>query len=157
MPDEEKKRTLKKEKNEADQEETAVKDFEVWFPKPEYIETLHGERIKVPILSAGKEARIFQSLARLLDKIPKKHFQGNLEDFNAADLLKVLPNLLKDAPKEAFSMASEILTSKEHSIEEEWVQDNLNFEKILDLIIPFVAGEAQLFERVSGLFEKMPI
>ncbi len=157
MPQEEKKQILKKEKDEADQEETAVKDFATWFPKPEYIETLHEERIKVPILTAGKEAKIFQSLARLLEKLPKNIFQGDLEEFEAADLLKILPNLLKDAPREAFSMASEILTSKEHPLDEKWVQDNLNFDKIFDLIIPFVAGEAQLFERVSGIFEKIRI
>lgn len=161
MPDEEKKQILKKEKikegNKAETKEAATKDFDVWFPKIDFIDTLQEERIKIPVLSAGKEARIFQYLARLLEKLPKKQLQGDLGEFSAADLLGILPNLLKDAPKEAFSIASEILTSKEHPIDEKWVQDNLNFDKIFNLIIPFVAGEAKLFEKVSGLLGKMSL
>jgi len=158
MLNKEKEQTLKEEnkvEEKTEKKETTVKDFKVWFPKIEFIETIHEERIKIPVLSAGKEARVFQCLARLLEKLPQKQFKGNLEEFAAADLLNILPNLLKDAPKEAFSIASEILTSKEHPIDEKWVQDNLNFDKIFDLIIPFVAGEAKLFEKVSGLLSKM--
>ena len=160
MPNEEKKQTLKKEnkiEKGTEKKETATKDFEIWFPKIEFIETIYKERVKIPVLSAGKEARVFQCLARLLEKLPEKQFKGNLEEFAAADLLNILPNLLRDAPKEAFSIASEILTSKEHPIDEKWVQDNLNFDKIFDLIIPFVGGEAKLFEKVSGLLNKMSL
>ena len=158
MPDNEKKQTIKKEeKNKVVEKDTSTTDFEVWFPKPEFIETIHKERIKIPVLNAGKEARIFQSLARLLEKLPKEQIKGDLEEFNAADLFKILPDLLKDAPKEAFSIVSELLTSKERSIDEQWVEDNLNFEKIIDLILPFVAGEAKLFEKVGGLLEKLSL
>lgn len=166
MPDEEKKQILKKDESktgkQTEKKETATKDFETWFPKIEFIETIHNERIKIPVLNAGKEARVFQFLARLLEKLPSKQIKEQIknedvEAFSAADLLDMLPKLLKEAPKEAFSIASEILTSKERPIDEKWVQDNLNFDKILDLIIPFVVGEAKLFEKVSGLFEKMPL
>ena len=161
MPNERKNQTLenedKKSENKAEGKETATKDFEIWFPKIKFIDTIYDERIKIPVLSAGKEAKVFQCLARLLEKLPKKELQGDLEQFAAADLLSILPNLLEDAPKEAFSIASEILTSKEHPIDDKWVQDNLNFDKIFDLIIPFVAGEAKLFEKVSGLLSKMSL
>ncbi|GAH45154.1 unnamed protein product, partial [marine sediment metagenome] len=145
-----------------EKKETATKDFDIWFPKIEFIDTIHEERIKIPVLSAGKEARIFQFLARLLEKLPSKQIKAQIQNeeaeaFSAADLLDMLPKLLKEAPKEAFSIASEILTSKERPIDEKWVQDNLNFDKILQLTIPFVVGEAKLFEKVSGLFEKMPL
>ena len=165
MPNEKEKKTLTDEEKKAEtkskKKETATKDFDVWFPKIEFIETIYDERIKIPVLSAGKEARIFQCLARLLEKLPRKQIKEQVENddvetFSAADLLDMLPKLLKEAPKEAFSIASEILTSKEHPIDEKWVENNLNFGKILDLIIPFVAGEAKLFEKVSGLLEKMP-
>jgi len=158
MPNEEKKQTLKNEESKVEKKNTAVKDFEIWFPKIEFIDTIHKERIKIPVLSAGKEARIFQYLARLLEKLPKKQIKNDdIEAFSAADLLDILPNLLKEAPREAFSIVSEILTSKEHPIDEKWVQDNLNFDKIFELIIPFVAGEAKLFEKVGGLLEKLPL
>jgi len=161
MPDKEKKQTLideeKKAETKFEEKETAVKDFETWFPEIEFIDTIYDERIKIPVLSAGKEARIFQYLARLLEKLPKKQLKGDLEEFSAADLLDMLPKLLKEAPKEAFSIASEILASKERAIDEKWVEDNLDFEKILLLIIPFVVGEAKLFEKVSGLLEKIPL
>jgi len=166
MPDKKKEQTLTDEEKQAEEKaekkETATKDFDIWFPKIEFIDTIHKERIKIPVLSAGKEARVFQYLARLLEKLPKKQIEKQIKDedveaFSAADLLDMLPKLLKEAPKEAFSIASEILTSKERPIDEKWVQDNLNFDKILQLIIPFVVGEAKLFEKVSGLLEKMPL
>ena len=168
MPDKKKEQTLtdeeKQAKEKAEKKEAAAKDFDIWFPKIEFIDTIHKERIKIPVLSAGKEARVFQFLARLLEKLPSKQIKEQIQNeneeaeaFSAADLLDMLPKLLKEAPKEAFSIASEILTSKEHPIDEKWVEDNLNFDKILQLIIPFVVGEAKLFEKVSGLFEKMPL
>lgn len=166
MPDKKKEQTSideeKKAKEKTKEKETATKDFETWFPKIEFIETIYNERIKIPVLSAGKEARVFQFLARLLEKLPSKQIKEQIQNedveaFSAADLLDMLPKLLKEAPKEAFSIGSEILTSKERPIDEKWVQDNLNFDKILQLIIPFVVGEAKLFEKVSGLFEKMPL
>jgi len=171
MPNEKEKKTLTDEEKKAEtkskKKETATKDFDVWFPKIEFIETIYDERIKIPVLSAGKEARIFQCLARLLEKLPKKQIKEQIEKeqiedddveaFSAADLLDMLPKLLKEAPKEAFSITSEILASKEHPIDEKWVENNLNFGKILDLILPFVVGEAKLFEKVSGLLEKMPL
>lgn len=175
MPYTEKKQTLKKEKSKdekksEEEEETAAEDFKIWFPKIDFIDTIHGERIKIPVLSAGKEARIFQSLARLMETLPETETlpkgeikngdvetEGGAEAFSAADLLDMLPKLLQEAPKEAFTIASEILTSKEHPIDDKWVKDNLNFDKIFKLIIPFVAGEADLFNKVSGFLGKLPL
>ncbi|GAH64912.1 unnamed protein product [marine sediment metagenome] len=80
MPDEEKKQILKKDESktgkQTEKKETATKDFETWFPKIEFIETIYDERIKIPVLSAGKEARIFQFLARLLEKLPSKQIKN---------------------------------------------------------------------------------
>jgi len=175
MSNEEKKQTLKKKEEsktgkQTEEKESTTEDFEIWFPKIEFIDTIHGERIKIPVLSAGKEARIFQSLARLMETLPetktlpKEEIEGGdveaengAEAFSAADLLEMLPKLLQEAPKEAFTIASEILTSKEHPIDDKWVKDNLNFDKIFKLIIPFVAGEAELFEKVSGFLGKMSL
>lgn len=174
MPDEEKKQILKKDESKTGKQtkdkETATKDFDIWFPKIEFIDTIHKERIKIPVLSAGKEARIFQSLARLMETLPKtetlpkEEIEGDdveaedgAEAFSAADLLEMLPKLLQEAPKEAFTIASEILTSDKLPIDDKWVEDNLNFDKIFELIIPFVAGEAKLFEKVSGFLGKMSL
>ena len=166
--------TLKKEESKTgkktEKKKTATKDFEIWFPKIDFMDTIHGERIKIPVLSAGKEARIFQSLARLMETLPKtetlpkEEIEGGdveaedgAEAFSAADLLEMLPKLLQEAPKEAFTIASEILTSETLPIDDKWVRDNLNFDKIFELIIPFVAGEAKLFEKVSGFLGKMSV
>jgi len=174
MPNEKEKQTLKREKSKDEkkskEKETATEDFKIWFPKINFMDTIHGERIKIPVLSAGKEARIFQSLARLMETLPETktlpegeikdgdvETEGGAEAFSAADLLDMLPKLLQEAPKEAFSIASEILTSEEHPIDDKWVQDNLNFDKIFKLIIPFVAGEADLFNKVSGFLGTLPL
>ena len=139
---------------EEENKKTEDNDLEVWFPPLEFIETIHGERIAIPPISSGREIKVFQAIARLLEALPKDKIK-NLEDFSAADLFDILPNLLKEAPKEGLLIASTILNSKEHSIDNQWVEDNLDLEKIFSLIIPFVSREADLFGKVSSLFAKL--
>lgn len=122
-------------------------DFETWFPPLEFIETIKKERVAIPPVSAGKEAKIFQALGRLLDKLPKKI---NWNEFGAADLLDVAPKLLKEAPEEAFYIGGLLLDK-----EKQWVADNLDMDRIFSLILPFVGREAKLFSKVGGLFEKL--
>lgn len=122
-------------------------DFETWFPPLEFIETIKGERIAIPPVSAGKEAKVFQALGRLLDKLPKKI---NWNEFGAADLLDIAPKLLKEAPEEAFYIGGLLLDK-----EKQWIADNLDMDKIFSLILPFVGREAKLFSKVGGLFEKL--
>jgi len=154
MPDEkknaeigEKKEEKKKEKREKEGKETKG-DFDTWFPPLEFIETLNEERVKIPKVSAGKEAQVFQALARLLEKLPK---DLNWEEIQAADLLQIAPKLLRDAPEEAFLIAATLLDK-----EPDWVKDNLDFDMIFSLILPFVGREAKLFSKVSGLFNLLP-
>jgi len=131
----------------AREEETAKFDFETWFPPLKFIETINDERVLIPKVSAGKEAKVFQSLGRLLGKLPKKL---NWDNFSADDLLNIAPKLLKEAPEEAFFIAG-LLLNKENK----WIEDNLDFDKIFSLILPFVGREAKLFTKVVGLFTKV--
>lgn len=127
-------------------------DFETWFPPVKFINTIEGDRIDIPVVSAGKEAKVFQALARLIEKLPKK---VNWENLNAADLIELAPKLLKEAPEEGFFIASILLSDKNNSRDPKWIQDNLDFDTIFALILPFVAREAKLFNKVSGLFGKL--
>ncbi|GAH64861.1 unnamed protein product, partial [marine sediment metagenome] len=131
------------------EKEEEKSDFETWFPPLEFIDTIGGERVKIPPVSAGKEAKVFQALARLIDKLPKKI---DLENFTAADLLNVAPKLLKEAPEEGFFIAATLLDK-----EPQWVKDNLDFDKIFSLILPFVEREVKLFSKVGDLFTKVQV
>lgn len=131
----------------AKEKEKEKADFEIWFPPLEFIETIGGERVKIPPVSAGKEAKVFQALGRLLSKLPKKISWDN---FSADDLLNIAPKLLKEAPEEAFFIAGLLLDK-----EGKWIEDNLNFDKIFSLILPFVGREAKLFTKVVGVFTKV--
>lgn len=128
------------------EKEGQKKDFETWFPPLEFIETIKKERVAIPPVSAGKEAKVFQALGRLLSHLPKKI---NWDDLSADDLLNIAPRLLKEAPEEAFFIAGLLLDR-----EKQWVEDNLDFDKIFSLILPFVGREAKLFTKVVGLFTK---
>lgn len=149
---EEKKQKVSKTKKIAEEaaageKEKQKKDFETWFPPLEFIETLEGERVKIPKVSAGKEAKVFQALGRLLGKLPKN---VNLTDFSGADLLEFAPKLLKETPEEGFFIAATLLDK-----EPQWVKDNLDFDKIFSLILPFVGREAKLFSKVGDLLDRL--
>ena len=149
MKEESKKKVkVEVEKKGEQKKQEDVTDFDTWFPPLEFMETLNGERVKIPRVSAGKEARIFQALARLLEKLPKGL---DWEKFKAADLLQIAPKLLRDAPEEGFFIAATLLDK-----ESDWVQENLDFDMIFSLILPFVGREARLFSKVSGLFNRLP-
>jgi len=49
----------------AEEEEREKSDFETWFPPLKFMDTIGGERVKIPPVSAGKEAKVFQALGRL--------------------------------------------------------------------------------------------
>jgi len=146
MPDE--KKNIKEEgKKEKRKEEKETKgDFETWFPPIEFLETLNKERIAIPKVSADKETRIFQTLGKLLEKLPKKNLDW--ENISAADLLNLAPKLLREAPEEGIFIAATLLEK-----EPKWVRENLNFEMIFSLILPFVGREVKLFSKIGGLFE----
>lgn len=131
----------------AREEEKEKSDFETWFPPLEFIDTIGGERIKIPPVSAGKEAKVFQALGRLLSHLPKKI---NWDEFSADDLLNIAPKLLKETPEEAFYIGGLLLDK-----EKQWVADNLDMDRIFSLILPFVGREAKLFTRVVGAFTKV--
>lgn len=133
----------------AREEEKEKSDFETWFPPLEFMDTIGGERVKIPKVSAGKEAKVFQALARLLGTLPKKI---DLDNFTAADLLNVAPKLLREAPEEGFFIAATLLDK-----EPQWVKDNLDFDKIFSLILPFVGREVKLFSKVGDLFTKVQV
>jgi len=130
-----------------EEKEKEKSDFETWFPPLEFIDTIGGERVKIPPVSAGKEAKVFQALGRLLGNLPKKINWG---EFNADDLLNIAPKLLKEAPEEAFYIGGLLLDK-----EKEWIAENLDFDRIFSLILPFVGREAKLFTRVVGVFTKV--
>ncbi|MBA7594675.1 hypothetical protein ES703_01622 [subsurface metagenome] len=131
----------------AEEKEKEKSDFETWFPPLKFIDTIGGERVKIPPVSAGKEAKVFQALGRLLSHLPKKINWG---EFSADDLLAIAPKLLKEAPEEAFYIGSLLLDK-----EPKWVADNLDMDRIFSLILPFVGREAKLFTRVIGAFTKV--
>lgn len=150
MPNE-KKNTKKGEqkggREEEKKEEKEIRgDFETWFPPIEFLETLNKERIAIPQVSADKETRIFQTLGKLLEKLPKKNLDW--ENISAADLLNLAPKLLREAPEEGIFIAATLLEK-----EPKWVRENLNFEMIFSLILPFVGREVKLFSKIGGLFE----
>ena len=154
MEEEKKKQEAKISKTEevakeaaAKEEEKKKSDFETWFPPLEFIDTIKGERVKIPPVSAGKEAKVFQALGRILGHLPKKINWG---EFSADDLLSIAPRLLKETPDEAFYIGGLLLDK-----EPKWVADNLDMDRIFSLILPFVGREAKLFTRVVGAFTKV--
>lgn len=145
---EEKHKEEGSEKEELKEAEESKIDFETWFPPIEFLDTLKKERIAIPTISADKEAKVFQVLGRLLEKLPKKDLDW--ENIQAADLLNLLPKLLREAPEDGIFITATLLEK-----EPKWVRENLNFEMIFSLILPFVAREVKLFSKVGSLFESL--
>ncbi|GAJ05611.1 unnamed protein product [marine sediment metagenome] len=136
----------KEERSEEEERKETKGDFETWFPPIEFLDTLNKERIAIPQISADKEAKVFQVLGKLLEKLPKKKLDW--ENISAADLLDLAPKLLREAPEEGIFIAATLLEK-----EPKWVRENLNFEMIFSLILPFVGREVKLFSKIGGLFE----
>ena len=151
MPDEKKDAEIgeaKKEKRNEEEEKKAKGDFETWFPPIEFLETLNKDRIAIPSVSADKVAKVFQVLGKLIEKLPKKKLDW--ENISAADLLDLAPKLLREAPEEGIFIAATLLEK-----EPKWVRENLNFEMIFSLILPFVGREVKLFSKIGGLFDRL--
>lgn len=106
-------------------------DVDVFFPVPEFINTINGERIIIPLMNLKKEFEIGHAITRIIKKIP--NLQGlNLRALQPETITKMLPVLMETAPEELTFMASTILGK-----DQEWIGDNLDLDILMDLLIPF--------------------
>jgi len=106
-------------------------DVDVFFPIPEFINTIHGERIIIPIMNLKKEFEIGHAITRIIKKIPD--FKDlNLRALQPETITKMLPALMETAPEELTFMASTILEK-----DKEWIEEQLDLDVLMDLLIPF--------------------
>jgi len=90
-----------------------------------------GETIELPKLTWKREIKVYKIIGDALNKIPAlKEIKGELQ---AGDLIKIISSLLMQLPDE-ITRITEILTGKN----KEWIEENMTFEDISNLIFPFL-------------------
>ena len=106
-------------------------DLDVFFPTPEFILTIRGDRIEIPLVCLEKEIEIGQAITRILKNIPD--FQKlDLKKLQGDQILKLIPIVVEKLPEDFIFIVSKFLEK-----EPEWVKKNLDLNICIDLILPF--------------------
>jgi len=121
-------------------------EFAAFFPEERFIQTLSGERLKIPLSNWRKEARGFKLLGRLLSKIAGSR-KVNFDEITADRLFEILPEILAEAPDEAEEAAMLVLDK-----DQEWIRENLDTETLLEVILPFFV---LLWKKLQRGFKKV--
>jgi len=124
-----------------------TKDDEVFVPSLQEITTLNGEKVQVPKLNWKKEILIARSFTNIFKSLPQLKQVDWEKGITVSQVLESLPDVVEQAPDEITKIVSVILDK-----EPQWVEENLDFESIASLIIPFFSG---YFRKLSKLAAKV--
>jgi len=129
-------------------------DVDVFFPTPKFIETIKGERLQIPQLNLEKEIEIGQAVTRIIKSVPELK-EIDFANFNANQVMNILPKLVSDIPKEFIFIATVLLNEDDKKEKDSiWIKKNLNSEILLDLVVPFFLRAAQQLTVQLAKFEK---
>lgn len=135
------------------EKDNEIKGAEIYLPEDVWVETLGGEKIKVPKLSWGKEIKLAKIFSTMIKQMPsfvetfsempevdeKKLKKGNVGDYMkgafggfVGKLIKILPELLDNAP-DCLTQSASVMLDKDSK----WIENNLEFDGMVDLVVPF--------------------
>jgi len=120
---------------------TPKEEMDLWFPENE-IKLKAGGTLKVPKLSWKKEAKFFKMLSSLLKGIPENK---DLQNLSPTDALALLSTLLDTFPDKVTSFLAEFLEK-----EESWIEENLCFEDVRNILVPLVRRFGKSLEDLFG-------
>ena len=109
------------------------------------VETVTGEKLRVPKTTLEKEIEISRVLAKILKEIYSLEVVKKGQ-FEAKDLLSVLPELLQKCPSDVVKVASIIIEK-----DEGWVVKNLEIEGLVKLLTPFSLKLKKLLKGLPGV------
>jgi len=122
-----------------------TRDDEVFVPSLQEITTLNGEKVQVPKLNWKKEILIARSFTNIFKSLPQLKKVDWEKGITVSQVLESLPDVVEQAPDEITKIVSVILDK-----EPQWVEENLDFESIASLIIPFFSGYLQKLSKLAA-------
>ena len=156
--------TSKKEEQKVEE----LQDVEIYLQEDRYITTLNGDKIKVPKLAWGKEIKLAKQFSEAVKRVP--NFIAFLQDFGGINLgskkvdlqaiaakgmgklPQILPEVIDNIP-DVLTKSASIMLDKD----EKWIEDNLDFEAVFELVFPFfVQFFKKLIDKVGRLGSAVP-
>lgn len=118
-------------------------EIDIFVPLEE-IETIKNEKVKVPKVSWKKETEISKILAGCLKTVLTPGLLEKAENISPTDIIKLLPNLSDNFLPSLTKVVSIILEK-----DTEWIENNLDSEKVVELILPFFAKLSKLRGKIQ--------
>jgi len=145
-----------------------LKGADIYLKDAVYINTVLGEKILVPKLAWGKEIKLAKLLGEAIRKVPSfitflKDFRGigtldekklmpKLGDKAIGGIAQMLPEILENIP-DIFTKSAGVMLDKNV----EWVEKNLDFDAVFELVLPFFARSLKkLLGKVGSLEDLIP-
>jgi len=126
-----------------------TKDDEVFIPSPQEITTLSGEKVQVPKLNWKKEILIARSFTNIFKSLPELKKVDWEKGITVSQVLESLPDIMEKVPDEITKIVSIALDK-----ETKWVEENLDFESIAGLVVPFFSGYFQKLSKLASKVQK---
>jgi len=127
-----------------DTKPTPTQEDDIFFPKPKTLKTIHGEDVIVPKVSWKKERQIIAEVKGLIQQFPDlaAYATGNVGEL-ATTTWQLVVRAAEEAPQVLSRLAAIVLEKPE-----EWVDDNLDSERIISLLAPLFVQKANHWLRL---------
>lgn len=122
-------------KDQQSKDKTSIEEeLQAFVPIPKYIKTLSGEQVEVPKTAWKDEIQIGRLISKAVTEIPDLQ-KVDWRNIKIQDMISLLPTVINVAPEVITGITSSLLKK-----DNEWVEENLNSESILELLGPFFKG-----------------
>lgn len=122
------------EKQKSEVKPSIDEELQAFVPIPKSIKTLSGEQVEVPKTAWKDEIQIGRLLGKAVTEIPDLQ-KVDWRNIKIQDMISLLPTVINVAPEVITGITSSLLKK-----DNEWVEENLNSESILELLGPFFKG-----------------
>lgn len=123
-------------------------ELDVLVPEDSTVTTIKGETITLTPLSWGREVKILRIIKDIMGKLGDSHvFDIELEtdengvtkvkEGQAQELVGRITEVLLDTATDSLTAAVAAIVGKD----DKWVEDNLDAERILDILVPFLRSK----------------
>jgi hypothetical protein len=118
---------------------------------PVFIDTLSGERVRVEKLNWKQEREVVAVIGKMVEQLPELQ-NVDFKKLKISDALAAMPVLLQKVPTLVTDMVSIILNR-----EAKWIDENLNFDIITEVVSPFLESFSKILKRYKKAKKEMPL
>lgn len=119
-------------------------ESKVFVPEERVLETVSGEKIKVPRVNWKKQILISRLIGSTIESLECLR-NRDLSNLQVKDMIEVLPEIIEKAPEKVTEMCA-ILLEKDNS----FVENELDLERIVELLRPFFASILRKLSSMLG-------